>query len=404
MALARQCVLASLLFALSTFGVNAQKKYDPGASDTQIKIGNIMPYSGPASAFGLIGKTEAAYFAKVNAEGGINGRKITFISYDDAYSPPKTVEQARKLIESDNVLLIFNSLGTATNTAIQKYMNTKEVPQLFVASGAEKWNDPKHFPWTMGFQASYQLEGRIYGRYLLENHPNKKIGILYQNDDFGRDYVKGLMDELKGRMSIVGEQPYEATDATIDTQIVSLRAAGAEVLYDVTGPKFAAQAIRKIAEIGWKPLHILNSSVGSIGAVLKPAGLANSTGILSATPGKDPTDPIWHDDRGYKLFATFVDRYYPDADILNGYVGSGYTFAQALVHVLNQCGDNLTRENVMAQAANLKNVELDLLLPGITVNTTSSDYAPIKQMRMRRFSGEHWEMFGSLLTAALEGK
>jgi branched-chain amino acid transport system substrate-binding protein len=384
---------------LLTSPAGAQTKYDPGASDTEIKIGSIMPYSGPASAYGVIGRTESAYFNKINAEGGINGRKIRFISYDDGYSPPKTVEQARKLIESDEVLLIFNSLGTASNTAIQKYMNVKKVPQLFVASGAAKWNDPKHFPWTMGFQPSYELEGRIYAKYLLQNHPNGRIAILYQNDDYGKDYVKGLEDGLNGRMPIVAQAPYEVSDTTIDTQLVTLKASGADVFYDVTTPKFAAQAIRKAAELGWKPVHLLNSVSANIGAVLKPAGFDNSQDVLSASSGKDQTDPAWHNDNGYKEWAAFIDKYYPNADRTNGYVVAGYTVAQALVQVLKQCGDDLTRGNVMKQAANLKNLELGMLLPGITVNTGPDDYAPLKQMRMRRFSGEHWEMFGPIIVA-----
>ena len=356
-----------------------------------------MPYSGPASAWGVVGRTEAVYFDKINDEGGINGRKITFISYDDAYSPPKTVEQARKLVESDGVLLIFNSLGTPSNTAIQKYLNSRKVPQLFVATGAAKWNDPQHFPWTMGFQASYELEGRIYSRYLLSNYPSDRIGILYQNDDYGKDYVKGLKDGLDGRMPIIAALPYETADPTVDSQIVSLKASGADVLYNVTSPKFAAQAIRKAAEIGWNPVHLLNSVSSSIGAVLKPAGLDNAKGILSAASVKDQTDPIWHHDPGYKAWAAFLDKYYPTADRTNSYVVGGYNVAQALVQVLRQCGDDLRRENVMRQAANLKDLELDMLLPGIKVSTGPNDYAPIKQMQMRRFTGLHWELFGPII-------
>jgi branched-chain amino acid transport system substrate-binding protein len=381
----------------------AQKRYDSGASDTDIKIGNIMPYSGPASAYSVVGKTEAAYFKKVNAEGGINGRKITFISYDDAYSPPKTVEQARKLVESDGVLLIFSSLGTASNTAIQKYMNLKEIPQLFVASGAAKWNDPKNFPWTMGFQMSYQAEGRIYAKYILQNHQNGRIGVLFQNDDFGKDYVKGLKDELAGKIPIVGEAPYEVSDTTVDSQIVSLKAAGADIFYNVATPKFAAQAIRKAAEIAWKPIHILNSTSANIGAVLKPAGFDISKGILSAVSGKDQTDPIWWKDSDYLDWAAFIDKYYPDADRTNYYTVGGYIVAQALMRVLAQCGDDLTRANVMKQSTNLKGLQLGMLLPGISISTSPSDYAPIKQMRMRRFNGEHWELFGPVLAAYSRG-
>ena len=400
MGLTRRSLLGSSLLgiaAITAKPASAQNRYDPGASDSEIKIGNIMPYSGPASAWGVVGRTEAVYFDKINDAGGINGRKITFISYDDAYSPPKTVEQARKLVESDGVLLIFNSLGTPSNTAIQKYLNARKVPQLFVATGAAKWNDPQHFPWTMGFQASYELEGRIYSRYLLDNYPSGRIGILYQNDDYGKDYVKGLKDGLDGRMPIIAALPYETADPTVDSQIVSLKASGADVLYNVTSPKFAAQAIRKAAEIGWNPVHLLNSVSASIGAVLKPAGLENAKGILSAASVKDQTDPIWHDDPGYKAWAGFLDKYYPAADRTNSYIVGGYTVAQALVAVLRQCGDDLRRENVMRQAANLKDLELDMLLPGIKVNTGPNDYAPIKQMQMRRFTGLHWELFGPII-------
>jgi branched-chain amino acid transport system substrate-binding protein len=401
----RRSLLGSGIVGLAALATRsyAANKYDPGASDTEIKIGNIMPYSGPASAWGVVGRTEAAYFDKINAEGGINGRRITFISYDDGYSPPKTVEQARKLVESDGVLLIFSSLGTPTNTAIQKYMNARKVPQLFVSTGAAKWNDPKHFPWTMGLQASYELEGQIYARYLLANRPNGKIGVLYQNDDYGKDYVKGLKDGLNGRMPVVAVLPYETQDSTVDSQIVSLKASGADVLYNVSSPKFAAQAIRKVAEVGWTPVHLLNSVSASIGAVLKPAGLENAKGILSAASVKDQTDPVWSGDAGYKAWASFLDKYYPAADRTNSYVVGGYNAAQALAHVLRQCGDDLTRENVMRQAANLKDLQLDMLLPGITVNTGPNDFAPIKQMQMRRFTGEHWELFGPVITAEVGG-
>jgi branched-chain amino acid transport system substrate-binding protein len=375
----------------------AQKKYDPGASDSEIKIGNINPYSGPASSYGTIGKTIAAYFTKVNAEGGINGRKINFISYDDGYSPPKTVEQARKLVESDEVLFLFNTLGTPPNTAIQKYMNSKKVPQLFVATGATKWGDPKHFPWTMGWQPNYQSESRIYAKYLLEHHPQGKIAILYQNDDYGKDYVKGLKDGLGGKMQIVAELPYETTDPTIDSQIVSLKASGAEVFFNVTIPKFAAQAIRKAGEIGWKPIHILNSVSNSVGSVIKPAGVENSQGILSTSYGKDPTDPTWKDDPALKEWLAFMEKYYPEGDRTSAYTVYGYSVTQSLVQVLKQCGDDLTRENVMKQAANIKDQHLGMLLPGITVNTGPNDFFPIKQLQMMRFKGESWELFGPVM-------
>ncbi len=396
---------AVLGLALAASPATAQKKYDPGASDTEIKIGNINPYSGPASAYGLIGKTIAAYFNKVNAEGGINGRKINFISYDDAYSPPKAVEQARKLVESDEVLLIFQSLGTPSNTAIQKYMNAKKVPQLFVATGATKWGDPKNFPWTMGWQPTYQSEGHIYAKYLLEHYPNAKIGILYQNDDYGKDYVKGLKDGLgdKAKTMIVSEQPYETSDPTVDSQIVNLKASGADVFFNVTTPKFAAQAIKKVAEIGWKPLHLLNNVSQSVGGVLKPAGLENSVGILSSYYTKDPNDPQWKDDAGYKDWLAFMDKYFPEGDKTSSFAVYGYTVAQTMVQVLKQCGDNLTRENVMKQAANLKDLDHPMLLPGIKINTSPTDFFPIEQMQMQRFTGDRWEAIGPVLSGQLGG-
>ena len=402
----KHCVFASAALALAVLiatAATAQKKYDVGASDTEIKIGNINPYSGPASAYSVVGKTEAAYFNKVNVEGGINGRKINFISYDDAYSPPKAVEQARKLVESDGVLLIFNSLGTPSNTAIQKYMNAKKVPQLFVATGATKWNDPKVFPWTMGFRPNYQSEGHVYAQYLLREFPQGKIGILFQNDDYGKDYVKGLKDGLNGKMRIVSEFPYETTDPTIDSQMISLKNSGADIFYDVTTPKFAAQAIKKAADIEWKALHLLNNVSNSVGGVLKPAGFEISKGILSTNYVKDATDPTWKDDPGYREWLAFMDKYYPDGDKTNGFVVEGYIAAQALVQVLQQCGDDLTREHIMNQAANLHALALPMLLPGITVNTSPTDFAPIKQLQMMRFTGERWERFGAIIDGALGG-
>jgi branched-chain amino acid transport system substrate-binding protein len=404
MMLYRASITAAVIFgslAIAVSSVMAQKRYDPGASDTEIKIGNIMPYSGPASSYGVIGRTEAAYFNKINAEGGINGRQIRFITYDDAYSPPKTVEQARKLVESDEVLFIFNSLGTPTNTAIQKYMNDKKVPQLFVATGATKWNDPKHFPWTMGWQPSYQTEGHIFAQYLLKERPNGKIGILFQNDDSGKDYVKGVKDGLMGRMLVVTEQPYEPLDPTIDSQIVALKGSGADIFFDDAIPKFAAQAIKKVAEIGWKPLHLLVSVSNSVGSTLKPSGLEISEGIISTAFAKDPTDPQWQADPAYKEWVDFMNKYYPNGDQTTSFTVVGYLFAQTLVEVLKQCGDDLTRENIMRQAANLHNLQLGMLLPGITLNTSPFDFAPIKQMQMQRFNGRTWELFGPILNGAL---
>ena len=380
----------------------AQKKYDPGASDTEIKIGNIMPYSGPASAYGTIGKAQAAYFRMINDQGGINGRKINFISYDDGYSPPKTVEQARKLVEGDEVLLIFQPLGTAPNSAIQKYLNAKKVPQLFVATGATKWGDPKNFPWTMGFQPNYQSEGRIYAKYIQERHPAGRIAVLFQNDDYGKDLLKGLKDGLGAKTSmIIAEMPYEAADPTIDSQIVRLKASGADIFVNIATPKFAAQAIKKVAELGWKPLHVLNNVSASIGAVLRPAGLDNAKGILTTSYLKDQTDPALARDPGVVAWTAFMNKYYPEGDKTNSGNVSGYVTASLLVQVLKQCGDDLSRENVMRQAANLKSFEMDMLMPGIKVNTGPSDYFPLEELQMRRFSGERWESFGPIISGEI---
>ncbi len=397
---------AALTIALASTSAYAQKgKYDIGATDTEIKIGNIMPYSGPASAYGVIGKTEQAYFNKINAEGGINGRKINFVSYDDGYSPPKTVEQARKLVESDEVLLIFNSLGTPPNTAIQKYMNSKKVPQLFVATGATKWNDPKDFPWTMGWQPNYQSEAQIYAKYILKNHANAKIAVLYQNDDYGKDYLKGFKDGLgaKGQSLIVAEESYETTEPTIDSHIVRLKASGADVFFNITTPKFAAQAIKKNAEIGWKPLHFLNNVSASIGSVIKPAGMEAAQDIISSQYLKDPTDPQWKNDDGMKGWNAFLDKYFPEADRADASVMYGYTVAQGLVHVLKNCGNDLTRENIMKQAAGIKDLELPGLLPGIKVNTSATDFAPISSVQLERFKGQTWERFGEIISSDVGG-
>jgi len=398
----RIAALATAVIALTSGTALAQKKYDTGATDTEIKIGNIMPYSGPASAYGVIGKTEEAYFKKLNAEGGINGRKISFISYDDAYSPPKAVEQARKLVESDEVLLVFNPLGTPSNTAIQKYLNAKKVPQLFVATGATKWNDPKDFPWTMGWQPSYQSEAHIYAKYLMKQKPDGKIAVLYQNDDFGKDYLKGLHDGLGAKASmIIAEEGYETTEPTIDNHIVKLKASGAEIFISITTPKFAAQAIKKLAEIDWKPMHIVSNVSASVGGVIKPAGFENAQGMLSAAYAKDGADPQWDNDPGMKKLFAFLEKYYPDANKLDGSVVYGYGAAQTMVKVLEMCGDNLTRENVMKQAASLKDFVPDTLLPGVKINTSATDFAPIKQLQMQRFKGEKWELVGNIISGEL---
>src|SRR5580698_6840151 len=397
----KHVILAALaaVVAMTATAARAEKKYDPGASDTEIKIGNIMPYSGPASSYGVIGKAEAAYFAKINAEGGINGRKITFISYDDGYSPPKAIEQARKLVEDDEVLLIFQPLGTPSNSAIQKYMNAKKVPQLFVASGATKWGDPKNFPWTMGWQPNYQSEGRIYAKYILEHFPDAKIAVFWQNDDAGKDQVKGLRDGLgdKADKMIIADKSYEVSDPSIDSQIVALRDSGADTFFSWAAPKGSAQAIRKVGEIGWKPKFFLANTATSIASVLKPAGLEYSKDIISTAYVKDPTDPKWKDDPGVKHWTEFMDKYYPDGDKANANNAYAYVESQALVQVLKQCGDDLTRENVMKQATSLKNFRSEMLLPGITVNTSADDYFPIEQMQLMRFNGEVWELFGDII-------
>jgi branched-chain amino acid transport system substrate-binding protein len=391
--------------ALAATPALAQKKYDPGASDTEIKVGNIMPYSGPASAYALIAKTQAAYFKKINEEGGINGRKINFVSYDDGYSPPKAVEQARKLVESDEVLFVFQPLGTPSNSAIQRYMNSKKVPQLFVATGATKFGeDPKGSPWTMGWQPNYQSEGRIYAKYVLDNHPNAKIAVLYQNDDFGKDLMKGLKDGLGAKTSmVVAEAPYEVSEPTVDSQMVKLKASGADVFINIATPKFGAQAIRKAAEIGWQPVQIVANVSNSVGSVLKPAGFENAKGVLSTAYHKDSTDPTWKDDPAMKEWAAFMEKYFPDGDRTSSFTVYGYAVAQSVVQVLKQAGDNLTRENIMRQAANLKDVEIGVFLPGIRMNTSATDFFPIEQMQMMKFNGERWELFGPVIAGEIGG-
>jgi ABC-type branched-subunit amino acid transport system substrate-binding protein len=384
---------------LATKPALAQKKYDPGASDGDVKIGNIMPYSGPASSYGVIGKTEAAFFRMINDQGGINGRKINFISYDDAYSPPKAIEQARKLVESDEVLLIFQALGTPSNSAIMKYMNAKKVPQLFVASGGTKFGDPKNFPWTMGFQPNYQSEGRIYAKYIRDNFPNGKIAVFWQNDDAGKDQFKGLKDGLGDKASmIIADKSYEVSDPSIDSQIVALHDSGADIFFSWAAPKGSAQAIRKVGELGWKPKFFLANTATSVASVLKPAGLDYSKDIISTVYLKDPTDPTWDKDPAVVKWREFMDKYYPDGDKANANNVYGYVQAEAMAQVLKQCGDTLTRDNVMKQAASLKDVHTDLMLPGIMVNTSPDDYFPIEQMQLMRFNGQAWELFGDVIT------
>jgi branched-chain amino acid transport system substrate-binding protein len=394
--------LAALGLVLAAGLALAAGQYGPGTSDTEIKIGNTMPYSGPASAYGIIGKTEAAYFSMINEQGGINGRKINFISRDDSYSPPKTVEQVRQLVEQDQVLFMFSTLGTPTNVAIHGYLNDNKVPQLFVATGADQWNDPKRFPWTMGLIPSYGTEAHIYARYILTNLPNAKIAVLYQNDDFGKDYLNGLRDGLgdKAAKMIVATQSYETTDPTVDSQVVALQASGADVLMTAAIPKFAAQAIRKIYDIGWKPTHFLSSVSNSVGTVMRPAGSEKSAGIISAAFAKDPTDPQWQDTPEYKEWLAFMKKYNSSANLADVQGAIGYSYAQTLVAVLKACGDNLTRENVMKQAASLHELRLGMLLPGITLSTSATDFAPIKQMQLERFDGTTWKLFGGIISAS----
>ncbi|WP_426612200.1 ABC transporter substrate-binding protein [Bradyrhizobium sp. McL0616] len=392
----------ALALALSFSATNAQKKYDPGASDTEIKVGQTMPFSGPASAYSSIGKTQAAYFKMINDQGGINGRKINLIQYDDAYSPPKAVEQIRKLVESDEVLLTFQIIGTPVNAAVQKYLNSKKVPQLFAATGASRFTDPKNFPWTMGFNPNYFVEGRIYGQYILKEYPNAKIGVLYQNDDLGKDYLNGLKAGLgdKAAKMIITEASYEVSDPTVDSQILKVKDAGADLFFSATTPKQAAQAIKKIAEMGWHPVQIVDINATSVGAVLKPAGLDAAKGLISVNYGKEPLDPTWKDDAGLKRYFDFMAKYYPDGDKDSNFNTYGYSTAQLLVHVLKQCGDDLTRENVMKQATSLKDVASDTALPGIKANTSPTDYRVNKQLQMMKFNGERWELFGPILEDA----
>jgi len=405
MRLTRRTILvgAPSALALGALPARAAKQYGPGVTDTEIKIGNTGPYSGPLSNASPIPLSTAAYFKMINAQGGVNGRKITWISYDDGYSPPKTVEMTRKLVESDQVLLLCGSVGTPTNSAVWSYLNQKKVPQLFPGSGATKWDDPKGHPWTMAFFISYQAEGRIYASYILEHKPDAKIGVLYQNDDFGKDYLKGLVDGLgaKAASMIKAKASYETSDPTVDSQVIELQGAGCDVLVTIAIPKYGAQTIKKVAEIAWKPLHILNGIASSVAAALKPAGLENAKGIISDSSFKDPTDPQWADDAGYKAWLAFMDKFYPDGDKTDNQAVYGYLIGGTMVQVLKQCGDNLTRENVMKQCASLHDVKLPMLLPGIALNTSPTNFAPIRQAQLRRFNGERYVPFGPILNGAV---
>jgi branched-chain amino acid transport system substrate-binding protein len=397
---ASQLLAIGVLVLAATGGAAAgEKHYGPGISDTEIKLGQTMPYSGPASAWGAIGLAELAYMKMINDQGGVNGRRIRLISLDDAYSPPKTVEQTRKLVEQEQVALMFSTLGTATNTAVQKYLNERKAPQLFISTGASKWADPEHFPWTMGWQPNYQTEARIYAHYIREQRPDGKIAVLYQNDDYGKDYLQGLKDGLGDNYAsmVTAVATYEVTDPTIDSQIVTLHASGADIFVDITGPKFAAQAIRKVYDIGWRPLHFLNAVGSAVGAVLEPAGLEKSVGIITARYYKDPSDPQWRSEPAFQEWLAWMQRYNPEGNLSDYYNVLGYNLAMTMVHVLKQCGDDLSRENIMREAANLRGLTLPMMLPGITINTSPTDYRPIKQMRLVRFDGKSWVPFGELL-------
>jgi branched-chain amino acid transport system substrate-binding protein len=400
---AQKTIMAGLSLAgllLAGEPASAADQSGPGVSDTQIKIGNTVPYSGPASALGQLGKSEAAYFAMINDQGGINGRKIAFITRDDGYSPPKTVEQTRKMVEEDQVLLIFGTVGTPPNSAIHDYLNDNKVPQLFIATSAEKWNDPKHFPWTMAWSPAYQTEARIDGHYIIKNRPNAKVAVLYQNDDFGKDYLTGLRQGLgdKADKMIVAVRSYETSDPTVDSQIAALAGSGADVLLIAATTKFAALAIRKVYDIGWKPTRFLSYVSNSVGAVMKPAGLEKGVGIISAAFDKDPTDPQWQDTPEYKEWLAWMKKYNPSANIADALAVDGYGRAQTMVAVLKACGDNLSRENVMKQAASLHDLKLPMLLPGITLSTGPDDYAPMKQMQLMKFDGTTWKLFGDVLS------
>lgn len=388
-----------VLFAVLSASAWAQKRYDPGASDTEIRIGQTAPYSGPNSGFGTIGRAQAAYFAKINAEGGIKGRRIKFISLDDAYNPARTVEQVRRLVEHDQVLLIFNPIGTPTNSAIQKYLNQRKIPQLFVGAGEAKFGDYKRFPWTMGFHQTSYTEGKVYAAYILQHHPRAQVGVLYVNDDLGKELLKGLRDGLgeRAKTMLVSAQSYELQDPTVDSQIATLQASGATVFVNFAMQKGATQAIRRAYDIGWKPVQFLNYTAGSVTEVLLAAGARKSLGIISIDNQKDPTDLQWKDDRAMQAWHDWMRRWYPEGDALDNSNVYAYTLAQLLVHVLTRCGDDLTRENVMRQATGIKDLELPMLLPGVTVSTSPTDYFPIEAVRLLRFNGERWEMFGDVI-------
>ncbi len=390
------CLLTTLVAGVA----HAEKRYGPGVTDTEILLGQTMPYSGPASSYGTYGKAQAAFFRMINEHGGINGRKIRLLSLDDGYSPPRAVEQIRKLLEQERVLAIFSSFGTPTNTAIVKYLNVRKVPHLFVTSGAAEFADPKTYPWTMGWRVNYVSEAKVFARYVLHVRPDAKIAALYQNDDLGKDYMRGLREGLGDHADkmMVAEASFEVTDPTVDSQIITLKASGADTFFIFSSPKAAAQAIRKVWDLGWRPLQFVGSPASSVATVMKPAGLEKSVGIIGGAFLKDPTDSHWQNDAGLKEWLDFMTRYYPEGDVTDFYNVYAYATAQTLVQVLKQCGDDLTRENLMRQAANLKNLELPILIPRIRINTGPSDYSPIEQMQLQRFDGKQWVLFGNIIT------
>ncbi len=372
----------------------------PGVGKEEIRIGQTMAYSGPVSAYGQYGKAHAAYFQMLNERGGINGRKIKLISLDDAYSPPKTIEQVRRLVERDDVLALFQNLGTASNTAIQRYVNARKIPNLFVISGDSKWNDRQAYPFTTGWQPSNQTEARVYAKHILAAQPDAKIAVLYQNDDYGKDALKGFKEELGDKVGqIVAESSYEVSDPTIDSQIVAFKAAGADVFFSITTQKFAAQAIRRAYDIGWRPTQYLNSLAASVGAVLEPAGLDKSVGIISVAYLKDPTDPLWKDDASMKEYLDFMRNYLPNANVYDSMNVFGYSAAQTLAHVLEQCGDDLSRENLLRQATSIQNLQLPMALPGILINTTPEQRTALRSVQLARFNGKAWELFGDVIGA-----
>ncbi|MEX0960340.1 MAG: ABC transporter substrate-binding protein [Burkholderiales bacterium] len=399
MKLAKLLTVVAAAAVVAACGPAEDKSVDPGVTDTEIRVGSTNPYSGPASAYGTIGRASAAYFKMINDKGGVNGRKINFISLDDGYSPPRTVEQVRRLVEQEEVLMLAGTLGTPPNSAIHSYVNERGVPHIFVNTGATKWGDPENFPWTMGFNLSYQAEAAIYARYILENVPEPKIAILYQNDDYGKDYVHGLKEALGDRAAslIVAEASYEVTDATVDSQIVTLQASGANVLFNVTTPKFAAQSIRRVHDMGWKPLHVINNVSSSVGSVLKPAGLEKSVGLITALYFKDPLDPQWQNDPAMQEYTAWFNQYYPEGDISDGFNVAGYLIAQGVVHVLEACGEDLTRANVMEQMASIDNLQMPMMLPGIVWDTGPDDFFLIESAQLARFDGQEWEMFGEVI-------